>query len=99
MIKTREPIQTTETAIKRGLDFIYRTANKPDGFASYGSLMICCFALVGATSRDVGLRQLAKARAQKHTRRWERLHPVVPLDANSDLVLDFAMLRYALSRI
>jgi len=99
MIKTRETIQTTETAIKRGLDFIYRTADAPEGFASYGSLMICCFALVGATSRDAGLRRLAKSRAQKLTRRWQRLHPVVPLDANSDLVLDFAMLRYALSRI
>ena len=99
MVKTREPIQTTEKAIKRGLDFIYRTANKPGGFASYGSLIICCFALVGATSRDAGLRQLAKSRAQKLTRRWKRLHPVVPLDANADLILDFAMLRYALGRI
>jgi hypothetical protein len=99
MIKTRETIQTTETAIKRGLDFIYRTANAPEGFASYGSLMICCFALVGATSRDAGLRQLARSRAEKFTRRWQRLHPVVPLDANADLALDFAMLRYALSRI
>ena len=99
MIKTRETIQTTETAIKRGLDFIYRTANDPEGFASYGSLMICCFALVGATSRDAGLRQLARSRAEKLTRRWKRAHPVIPLGATADLVLDFAMLRYALSRI
>ena len=52
------------TSIKRGLDFIYRIASKPEGLDSYGSLLICCFALMGATSRDASLRQLARSRAQ-----------------------------------
>lgn len=99
MIKPRELVPKSEEAIKRGIDFIYRTANNSDGFASYGGLMICCFALVGATSRDAGLRQLAKSRAHKLSQRWKRLHPVLPHDASADLVLDFTMLRYALSRI
>jgi len=99
MTKARESIASRVTSIKRGLDFIYRVASKPEGFDSYGSLLICCFALMGATSRDVSLRQLARSRAQKLTQRWSRLHPVVPPDATADLVLDFVLVRYALSRL
>jgi hypothetical protein len=99
MTKAREPIPSRETSIKRGLDFINRIASKPEGFDNYGSLLICCFALMGATSRDAGLRQLARSRAQKLAQRWSRLHPVVLPDATSDLVLDFVLVRYALSRL
>jgi hypothetical protein len=99
MIKAPDQIASSEISIKRGLDFIYRIANKTDGFDSYACLLICCFALVSATSRDATLRQLARSRAQKLAQRWSRLHPVVPLDATTDLVLDFILVRYALSRL
>jgi len=99
MTKAREPIASRETSIKRGLDFIYRIAGKPEGFDSYGSLSICCFALVGATSLDASLRQLARSRAHKLAQRWSRRHPVVPPDAGPDLVLDFVLVRYALIRL
>src|SRR5688500_7457584 len=88
-----------ETSIKRGLDFIYRLANTPEGYDRYGSLLICCFALLGATSRDARLRQLARSRAQKLAQRWARVHPLVPLDASPDLVMNFVFVRYALSRL
>jgi hypothetical protein len=99
MTKASEPMASRQTSIKRGLDFIYHVAGKPEGFHSYGSLLICCFALVGATSRDASLRQLARSRAQKLAQRWSRLHPVVPPDATTDLILDFVLVRYALSRL
>ena len=82
-----------------GLDFIYRLGSKPEGFDSYGSLLICCLALVGATSRNASLSQLARSRAQRLARRWGRLHPLVPPDASPDLVLDFVLVSYALSRL
>jgi len=65
MTKAPDQIARRETSIERGLDFIYRVANTTDGFDSYGSLLICCFALVGATSRDADLREMARSRAQK----------------------------------
>src|SRR5258705_5157764 len=100
MTKALDQIASSrEKSIKRGLDFIYRVANTPDGFDSYGCLLICCFALVGATSRDARLRQLARSRAQKLAQRWDRARPRVPPDASPDLVLDFVLVRYALSRI
>ncbi len=99
MTKTPDQIVRSEKSIKRGLDFIYRVASTTDGFDSYGSLFICCFALVGATSRDASLRQLARSRAQILAQRWGRAHPRVPPDAGPDLILDFALVRYALSRL
>jgi hypothetical protein len=99
MTKAPDQIPCSERSIKRGLDFIYRVAGTTDGFDSYGSLSICCFALIGATSRDASLRQLARTRAQKLARRWGRAHPLVPCDASPELVLEFVLVRYALSRI
>src|SRR3977135_160856 len=99
MPKALDQIAGSEISIKRALDFIHRVAGKPEGFDSYGSLLICCFALVGATSRDASLRQLARSRAQKLAQRWGRAHPRVSPDASPDLVLDFVLVRYALSRL
>jgi hypothetical protein len=99
MTKASELIASRHTSIKRGLDFIYRVASTTDGFDSYGSFLICCFALMGATSRDASLRQLARSRAQKLAKRWSRLHPVVPPDVSADLILDFILVRYALNRL
>lgn len=90
---------TRETAIERGLDFIYRFSNKRKHFADYGSFLICCFALVGATSREPRLRRLGRARAKDLLQQWSRLHPFLPADASSDLVLDFVLVRYAECRI
>ena len=89
----------TNASIKRGLDFIYRVAGTTDGFDSYGSLLISCFALVAATSRAANLRQLARSRAQKLAQRWRRVHPRVPTDVSASLVLHFVFVRYALSRL
>ena len=99
MTKAPDQIASSQTSIKRGLDFIYRVASTTDGFDSYGSLLICCFALVGATSRRVSIRLLARSRAQKLAQRWSRLHPVVPPDVTADLVLDFVLVSYALGRL
>jgi hypothetical protein len=99
MTKAPDQVAARGASIKRGLEFIYRVANTPGGFDSYGSLLICCFALVGATSRDANLRQLARSRAEKLARRWGRAHPHVPVDAGSDLIPKFVLVRYALSRL
>jgi len=97
--KTPDQPASRQASIKRGLDFVYRIANTTDGFERYGALSICCFALAGATSRDASLRQLARSRAEKLARRWNRLRPCVPVGAQPDLILTFILVRYALSRL
>ncbi len=99
MTKASDQIANRETSIKRGLDFIYRLAGTRDAFDSYGSLLICCFALVGASSRNASLRKLARSRAQKLAQRWDRAHPLLPSDANPNLFLNFVFVNYALSRL
>ena len=99
MTKAPHEIAGSETSIKRGLDFLSRVADTPDGFDSYGTLLICCFALVGATSRDARLRQLARSRAQRLAQRWGRVHARVPPDASPDQVIRFGLVRYALNRL
>jgi hypothetical protein len=99
MIKPPDRTIDRATAINRGMDYLYRLANTTEGFEGYGSLLICCFALVGATSRDRRLTQTAKARAQKLARRWQRAHPVATLEAGPEVVLDFLLVSYALSRL
>ena len=98
MTKAQDQISRSQ-AIERGLDFIYRLARTRVAFDSYGSLLVCCFALVGATSRDAKLRGLARARAQKLAQRWSRVHARVPTDASPGLVFNFVLVRYALSRL
>jgi hypothetical protein len=96
-LKTSE--LTAGKAIKRGLDFIYGHARTPAGFDSYGGLLICCFALVGATSRDAVLRQMSRSRANKLAQRWKRVHHHVPPNASPELIFNFVLVRYALGRL
>jgi hypothetical protein len=99
MTKGSESFPRSEISIKRGLNFLHGIASKPEGFDAYGSLMICCFALMGATSRDANLRHFGRLRAQKLAQLWRRLHPVVPSNVSTELLLDFVMVSYALSRL
>ena len=94
-----EELGLRDAAIERGLDFIYRFSHKQTCFANYGSFLICCFALVGATSRNTKLRALGRDRAKELLRRWSLLHPSLPAGASSDLLLDFVLINYAQRRI
>jgi hypothetical protein len=98
MTKTYQ-LTGADASIRRGLDFIYRVARTTDGFDSYGSLSVCCFALVGTTSRDAILRQLARSRAQRLAQRWCRARPLVPNDASPEVLRGFVLVRYALNRL
>lgn len=94
-----DKLKARDEAIERGLDFIYHFGSKDEPFANYGSFLICCFALVGATSRDPKLRRLGRRRAKQLFARWSRIQPSLPPDASSDLLLDFVLVRYAQTRI
>jgi hypothetical protein len=99
MTNSQNEIVTSAAAIQRGLDFIYRFAREPDNFDTYGNFVVCCFALVGATSRDVKLREMARERAHKLARRWQRTHPFVPPHATPNIIFEFLSVRYAVNRL
>ena len=88
-----------DTAIGRGLDFLYRIGQRQKCFANYGSFLVCCFALLATTSRDPKLRSLGRERANQFLQRWTVLHPFLPGDASSDLLFEFILIHYARRRI
>ena len=96
---TATELRARNSAIERGLDFIYRFGTTEECFANYGSFLICCFALVAATSRDPKLRSLGRERAKQLLRRWSDTHPFMPADASSDLLHEFVLVHYAQRRI
>jgi len=99
MAKATKESRELETAIERGLDFIDRFSKTEKCLVNYGSFLICCFALVSATSRDRKLRRLGRDRAQQLLQRWSRMHPNLPDNASSDLLLEFVLVRYAQRRL
>lgn len=99
MANAIEQLKAHDAAIERGLDFIYRFADKKRCFTNYGSFLICCFALVAATTRNPKLRSLGRDRAKQLLQRWSSMHPSVPNDASSDLLLDFVLVHYAQRRL
>src|SRR5215204_216245 len=99
MATATEELRAHNSAIERGLDFIYRFGTTQKCFVRYGSFLICCFALVAATSRDAKLRSLGRERAKQLLRRWSDTHPFLPVDASSDLLHECVLVLYAQRRI
>lgn len=99
MAKAFAELRARNAAIERGLDFIYHFGQEQKCFSDYGSFLICCFALVAATSRNPKLRQPGRERAKQLLQRWSVLHPRLPADVDSDLLLDFVLVHYAQRRL
>ena len=75
-----------DEAVRRGLEFIYRTACDPENFSAYGFDYTFCLHWVAATSRDAALRRAARRMAVERARRWRSEHPSVPSDADAETV-------------
>jgi hypothetical protein len=99
MANAAEELRLRDAAIRRGVEFIYLASREQKCFASYGSFLICCFALLAATSRDPKLRAQGCERAKQLLRRWSRTHRFIPADASSDLLLEFVLVHYARRRL
>src|SRR5256714_7202826 len=77
-------------SVRRGLEFIYRTALDRNNFEAYGSDYLWCFYTVGASVSDASVRRLAQQMGVERARRWRRTHRALPDDADSNTVIDFA---------
>src|ERR1700754_2279855 len=55
-------------AIRRGLDFIYRTAKDEKNYAEYGSDYLWCFYTIAATTSDPDLKAYAGKMARERAR-------------------------------
>jgi hypothetical protein len=75
-------------AIRRGLDFIYKTAKDRRNFAEYGSDYLWCLATIASATSDPDLKARAGKMAQERLREWRRIHPKVPANPDADEIAD-----------
>jgi hypothetical protein len=78
-----------DSAILRGLDFIYRTACDPDNFSEYGFDYLFCLHWIYSTSKDKHLRKTALQMGRERALYWRRENPSVPTDADADIITSF----------
>ncbi len=77
-------------AVRRGLQFIYRTSLDTYNFAQYGSDYLWCFYTLSEALSDTRLRSLARRMGHERARRWRLLHPGLPSNADASTVADYA---------
>lgn len=84
-----EPYRLTErmTAIRRGMEFIYRVAKRREHFAEHGSDLVSCFHFISLTSRDASLRRMAREMGRERAQRWRRDNSRLARDADADAVI------------
>jgi hypothetical protein len=75
-------------AVRRGLEFIYKTATQRKNFAEYGSDYLWCFATVASSTSDPDLKARATKMALERGREWRRIHSRVPPKADADEIAD-----------
>jgi hypothetical protein len=92
-------IDERRRAIRRGLDFLYRTARDPPVFDAHGSDLLNCFSLIASTSADRTLRRAAREMGAERARRWRRSHPAPPADADAGLLIDLVYGSLAAGRL
>lgn len=75
-----------DQAIRRGLEFIYRTACDEETFEDWGHDLLGCFHCVASTSKDADLAKLARQFGQERARHWRNNNRAVPKDADANMV-------------
>lgn len=75
-----------DQAIRRGLEFIYRTACDEETFEAWGHDLLGCFHCIASTSKDADLAKLARRLGQERARHWRRNNRAVPGDADANTI-------------
>lgn len=77
-----------DRAIRRGLEFIYRTACVEANFEDWGHDYLGCFHCVASTSKDAELSIRARELGQERARYWRLQNASVPRDANATMIVN-----------
>jgi hypothetical protein len=82
----RTRAQDRQTAILRGMKYLYLTACEPENFDAYGHDYLCCFYCIASTSQDAHLQTVARDMGRERARHWRRVHTAVPKDADAETI-------------
>jgi hypothetical protein len=73
-----------DEAVRRGMEFMYRTACDARHFGVYGHDFLFCFYCIASTSRDTRLRRTAREMGAERGRLWRAEHAEVPAEPGAD---------------
>ena len=76
-------LRNRDEAIRRGLEFIYRTACDEEHFEAYGYDFLGCFHCIDSTSKDANLCKLSRQMGKERARHWRRQNIAVPSDVDA----------------
>ena len=82
----RFTVEDRARAIRRGLDFIYRSSRNPRNFARRGQDYLWCFDTTAKAFKDPTLRCAAQCMGVERANEWRRLHRSIPPSASADTV-------------
>lgn len=77
-------------AVRRGLQFIYRTSLDDRNFRAYGSDYLWCFYTLSQALKDSEMRAVARRMGLERARHWRQLHPRLPPGADAGTIADYA---------
>jgi hypothetical protein len=92
-------LKERETAIRRGLEFIYRLACDEGCFNVYGHDLLNCFYFISDTSLDPSLRRTARKMGRERARRWRLINRSLPRRADAAVVSEYVHGSYAAARL
>jgi hypothetical protein len=76
--------------VRRGLNFIYRTALDAQNFSQYGSDYLWCFYTLSEALSDTAARSMARRMGLERARRWRQTHRTLPFNADAGTISDYA---------
>jgi len=86
-------------ATRRGLDFVYAVATKPENFRVFGHDFLLCFYIISNTARDSELRRRAREMGIERAREWRRAHAEVPASADAADVKNLTIGSYSAEQL
>jgi hypothetical protein len=78
-----------QSALARGLQFIYRTALDQDNFKIYGADYLWCFYTISAAVSDPATKRTARRMGVERAREWRRQHRSLPPNAAAEMIVDY----------
>src|SRR5258708_2472847 len=84
----RYTAEQRQSAIERGLDYIYSITKVPKNFANYGPDFLWCFFSLADSATDPWLKENAVRMGRERARLWRRQNHTVPKGADADDVSD-----------
>jgi len=78
-------------AVRRGLQFIYRTACDTVSFLEYGHDYLRLFHTIAVSSRNVDIQRLATQMGIERAHQWRRYHRDVPSNPHAETIIELAL--------